>query len=286
MKLKHYLLILLLCGLSTIPAQSFIPSGQIGTFISAKSFSINSAGFIYVADVAVNEIIKLDTLGKVVKSIGGYGWSESSFDNPVDIFATTLNVYVCDKNNNRIQFFDKDLNFLSEFSTQESDDDRIKFKYPICAEVSTQGDLYILDADDKRILKFNLRGEYQVTIGSYDAGMFALADPKQFGISSSTKIIVTDPPDLVIFDQFGNGIRKIQLPFSVDNINTTFENICVNNKSQIALFNDANLESGNINPAIFNPGLEDEIVDALIFNSKLYVLTKNTILIYKLFPSN
>ncbi len=59
-----------------------------------------------------NEIVKLDTLNNALKSIGGYGWSNSTFDEPVDIYATDLRVYVTDKNNNRVQVFDKDLNFL------------------------------------------------------------------------------------------------------------------------------------------------------------------------------
>ena len=104
MKFKHYLSILLFATASYILPQSIIYSGQIGSFTSAKSFSINSLGYIYVSDVSSNEIIKLDTLGKVIKTVGGYGWNESSFDYPVDVFATPLNIYVADKNNNQSCF--------------------------------------------------------------------------------------------------------------------------------------------------------------------------------------
>ncbi len=286
MKFKHYLSILLFTTASHILSQSIIYSGQIGSFTSAKSFSINSLGYIYVSDVSSNEIIKLDTLGKVIKSIGGYGWNESSFDYPVDVFATPLNIYVADKNNNRVQIFDKDLNFISFFSTHDSDDDRIKFRYSLCSAVSTQGDIFILDSDNRRILKFNSRWEYQTSIGSYDAGSFALVNPKHFIIINDAKILVVDSKFLFLFDQFGNGIKKIQLPFEPENINSTFRIISVNDKSQISFFADADLESINFNPTIFKPELEDDIEDSIIYNSKLYLLTKSTILIYKIVQSN
>lgn len=286
MKIKHYLSILLFTTVNYIFPQTMIYSGQIGLFNSAKSFSINSLGYIYVSDISSNEIIKLDTLGKVIKSIGGYGWNESSFDYPVDVFATPLNIYVADKNNNRVQLFDKDLNFISFFSTQNSDDDRSKFRYPLCSAVSSQGDIFILDSDNRRILKFNSRWEYQTSIGSYDAGSFALVNPKHFIITNDAKILVADSKCLFQFDQFGNGIKKIQLPFELENINSAFRIISINDKSQISFFTDPDFESTNFNPTIFKPKLEDDIEDSIIYNSKLYLLTKSTILIYKIVQSN
>ncbi len=281
MSLRDYLLILLFLSCSKeFKAQTFIQSGQIGTFNSASSFSMNAAGYFYVADVGINEIMKIDTLGKVIKTIGGYGWTESSFDNPSDVFANTLNVYVCDKNNNRIQLFDKDLNFLSQFSTQNLDDERSKFRYPTGSAVSTQGDLYILDSDNIRIVKYNARREFQSNIGGYDAGSFSLTAPKHF-VLTNTNLLVLDSQYLVIFDQFGNGIKKIKLPFVPDNINSAFRKICINSKSQIVLIDEANFDSANFIPVNFLQTVEEEIIDAVFFNSKLYLLTENTILIYQ-----
>jgi len=263
-------------------AQTLIFSNQIGSFTSAKSFSINSAGYIFVSDSSLNEIIKLDTLGNVVKTIGGYGWNDSSFDNPTDVFATTLNVYISDKNNNRIQIFNKDLDYISQFSTQNSSDSRYIFAYPTCSGLSTQGDLFILDSDNKRILKFNARNEFQTEIGGFDAGSYSLSNPLNFTISSSGKLIVVDPPLLVMFDQFGNGIRKIKLNLSPSNINSVFQIITVNNKNQVSIFSSIELETGNINPMVLSPGNEDEILDSFVFHKNLYILTKNSISIYKI----
>lgn len=264
-----------------LTAQTLISAGQIGNFNSASSFSINPAGFIFVSDSGKNEIIKLDTLGNVIKSVGGYGWTESSFDNPIDVFANTLKVYVSDKNNNRIQMFDKDLNYLSQFSSQSSRDDRSAFRYQTGAAVSTQGDLFILDSDNNRILKYNMKGVFQLTIGGYDAGSFSLTVPKQFTLANS-EILVIDSNWLVIFDQFGNGIKKIKLPFTPNNINADFLNICVNDKSEIIFFNESDLENENLDKITFTPNIGEEIVDSFVFNTKLYLLTKSSIFIFNI----
>ena len=92
-------------------AQQFELVGEIGEFENASSFFINQTGFIFISDIQRNEISKYDTAGNKIISIGGYGWNESSFDEPVDIYATTLDVYVTDMNNHRIQIFDKLANY-------------------------------------------------------------------------------------------------------------------------------------------------------------------------------
>jgi len=208
---RNYMSILLFIISVPVFSQNFVFNGNIGNFRSAKSFSINDAGFIFVIDSNNSEIIKLDTLGNIIKRIGGFGWQESSFDDPEDIFANTLYFYVADKNNNRIQIFDKDMNFLSSLKTNNNSEH--SFQYPTSLAVSTQGDFYILDSDNSRILKYNLRGEFQFQIGGYDAGSFSLQSPKKISITSNQMILVVDQNNLIVFDSFGNGLSKTKLRF-------------------------------------------------------------------------
>ncbi|MFA7227922.1 MAG: NHL repeat-containing protein [Melioribacteraceae bacterium] len=285
MSLKYYLLFLLYMAFNRFQAQTLVPAGQIGQFNSASSFSINPAGYLYIADSGNNEIVKLDTLGNVIKKIGGYGWSESSFDNPADIFANTLNVYVSDKNNNRVQFFDKDLNFISQFSNQNSNDEASVFRYPAGCAVSNQGDIFILDSDNNRIIKFNSRGEFQAAIGSFDAGQYALTSPKQFAIADS-KIIVIDSKRMIVFDHFGNGIKIVPLEMTPSNLNSSFGNISLTDGAQTIFFNETNLQTGIIFSSPFNPRLDEEIMDSLVFNRKLYLLIRGSILIYDIINQN
>ena len=95
--------------------QSYNYISSFGDFSNTASFYINSAGNIYITDSGNNQVFKYDTLGNLLKETGGYGWKEDTFDDPVDIYATPLNIYVCDKNNHRIQRYDKDLNSRPNF---------------------------------------------------------------------------------------------------------------------------------------------------------------------------
>lgn len=279
MKPKIYTLILLIVTIANY-GQNLIPYGEIGRFSSARSFSINPYGIIFVADDLKNEIIKLDTLGNVLKSIGGYGWDINSFENPIDVFANVLNVYVADKNNNRIQIFDKDLNFLSQISTNNTNDERFAFKYPSSVVTSTQGDFYILDGDNQRILRFNLRGEFISEIGGVEAGEYRLTNPIKLSLDNNFNLLTAESNTLFVFDQFGNGKRKITLPFAAKNLNALYNNFVIVNEKQILIANtstDSNLVLNTVNPK-----LVEDIVDACVFKSKLYVLTNSTIFIYQL----
>src|SRR5690606_7499140 len=117
-KLAYSLFIILLVS-SVLPAQQYQYRNSIGVFRAANSFYITAAGIIYVTDKGNNELISLDTLGNVLQSTGGYGSTETTFDEPADVLATPLSIYIADKNNHRIQRFDRNLNFVSSLSTRE-----------------------------------------------------------------------------------------------------------------------------------------------------------------------
>lgn len=274
------MLILLLFTYSIIKPQSFLYDMEIGSFNSAYSFSINPAGFLYVSDASSNEIIKLDTLGNVIKTIGGYGWNNASFDFPSDVFATTLNVYVADKFNDRIQIFDKDLNFISSLSSNSIDNELYNFRYPTGIGVSEQGDMFLLDSDNSRILKFSSSGKFILQIGNYEAGNFALTNPKVFTVINN-KIFVIDNQRLLIFDLYGNNISTRNLDFIPVNINSTFYGITINSSNKIyySFLKNKNL---TIEFNVFEPKINEVITDSLIFNNKLYILTSNKIFIYKI----
>jgi tripartite motif-containing protein 71 len=269
--------------------QEFFYQKELGKFSDASSFSYSPSGFFYVADRHTNEIFKIDTLGNVKKYIGGYGWDESYFDDPIFIFSTLLNVYVTDKNNHRIQMFDKDLNYITQLSNQNPEQgnnnlDNIIFGYPLGCVVSTMGDFFVLDSENKRVLKFDPSGNFLLQFGGYDAGRYSLSDPKRIAITNDNKIFVLDDSSLIIFDQFGNGLLKVKLSENFSDINITYDQLVLNNSSVIYYaslgknafeFKKAYLSSYDNN---------EEIIEALITGNNLFVLTKNYILLFKMNP--
>ncbi len=263
-----------------INAQNYVLDYSFGNFISASAFSINSSGFIYIADDGDDSLIKLDTLGKVIKEIGGYGWGESAFDTPSDIFATSLNVFVCDKRNHRVQAFDKDLNFISELYTRERENSDERFGYPLSCALSSMGDLYVLDSENIRVLKFDLFGNFIQNFGGFDWGVYSLINPKKLAVNFDNTILVLDDSLLVVYDQFGNGKEKISLGNSFTNLKAAYVNLILNNENEIyiGLFGIGDSSLNKINLIGVNSDLK--ILSCSIFNNKLYVLTPREIFVF------
>jgi len=271
--------LILLVGTLAFP-QKYQFENKIGQFVNASSFYVNPAGFIYVTDIRTDEITVLDTLGNLILNIGGYGWRQSAFDYPADIYADALKVYVVDKNNHRIQRFDKNLNFNFQIFTRNSEIEQERFGYPLSAVMSNQGDIFILDSENSRIVKFDIFGNFLQNFGGYDYGNYALQKPVQLAVSMQNNIFVIDRNQIIMFDQYGNGTGKITGIEEYTSMRIIFEWLTVTSKDKIYI---ANLRSPEMSlREVLLEGTEDklEIVSALIFNNKLYVLSKKEILIF------
>lgn len=276
--MRTVILILLFNSLSF--PQTFLYERSFGDFENASSFYINPVGYIFVTDIDTDEIYVLDTLGNMIHSIGGYGWSNSAFDTPVDIFADALTIFVADKNNHRIQRFDKNLNFIFQVSTREREIEEESFGYPLSAVTSNLGDIFILDSENSRIIKFDLFGNFLQNFGGYDYGNYSLEQPKQLAVSMQNNIFVIDKNQIIIFDAYGNGIGKAESIEDFISIRIIFNWLTVCTEEKIFLANlkspDLNIKEVILDGVDYNPG----IVSAIVFNSKLYVLCKTNILVF------
>lgn len=261
-------------------SQNFNYERSFGEFKNATSFYINAAGVVFVTDDITDEVYQMDTLGNVFLSIGGYGWDINAFDDPVDIFADPLKVLVSDKNNNRIQRFDKNLNFIFQFKTEDNDIKAERFRYPLSAVTSNLGDVYILDSDNIRIVKFDLFGNYIQDIGGYDYGSFTLSNPKQLAISMDNNIYVIDGSVIYIFDNYGTALGLIEAEEELKSIRIIFSWLTTNTEEKIYISNLKSVENKLIEAILNGFDEELEIVSSLIFNKRLYVLSPNTIHIF------
>lgn len=276
-----YMLILLISSFSLNFPQQLILKNELTNYNKATALSVNPAGFIFTSDLGTNEIIKIDTTGQELQRIGGYGWDNLSFDEPISLFANTLNVYVADKNNNRVQIFDKDLNYLSSFSTQNNNDEVTKFSFPTCVESSPTGELFILDSYNSRIVKYSSNGKFILVVGGFDAGAFALNNPSQFSLDENLNVGVIDGKRLLIFDQFGNGIKIIELPFTPIGISKAVKGFLINSKDELLITNSSFVQELYFTKESFTPIVKDEIVDAALYNNSVIILTETNLFTYK-----
>ncbi|MGE5402389.1 MAG: NHL repeat-containing protein [Ignavibacteriales bacterium] len=282
--LKH--LIFFFIAFNTIFPQEFEFVTEIGKFTGASSFSFVPTGVIYVADAMDNEIYKIDTDGNLLRYIGGFGWDASSFDDPADIFATALKVYVSDRNNHRIQIFDKDLNFLNEvkFRNDQGNNNAedYRFGYPTSSGVSSMGDLFILDSENKRVLKFNITGEYALQFGNYQSGYYATNNPRKLAVTQDNRILVLDDSSIVVYDQFGAGLAKIRTNTDLVNINVTFDQLVLNSKDKIfATELLPGKETLLAEVKLSGYDFKSDISEAFIYRDNIYILTQKQIVIFK-----
>lgn len=272
-------LIVILFSYSMVFSQSYEFYNNIGKFNNAVSFYITANGLICVSDYGKDEIIILDTLGSNLKFFGGYGWDENSFDDPTDVFADPLTIYVADKNNHSIKRFDKNLNYVSSLYKRESENTEEQFGYPISCATSNMGDLYIIDSENYRIMKFDIFGNYVFSFGGFDAGKFQLENPLQLAISSQNIIYVIDGSDILIFDQYGNGISRLTLNTKIKSIRILFDKLVVCTEEGI-YYSDLRSSEAKLSKITVESLELQKIVSALLFNNKLYVLLNESILVF------
>jgi hypothetical protein len=228
-----------------------------------------------------NRISKFDTIGTSLSSIGGYGWNASQFDLPVDLYSTPLKILVSDKNNHRIQQLDKDLNFISILSTKESKNKDEVFGYPLSAVFSSMGDLFILDSENKRIIKFDLFGNFNQYFAGFDAGVFALKNPIKLSISGNNRLFVLDGKWLKVYDNFGNGILNKMLEKEFTSINILSNIITLTSKNEIYIGNLLDQALVFQQVLLIGDFQCEDFVSSIFYNEKLYVLTSTQVHVFK-----
>ena len=183
-----------------------------GEFQNLTGISVDINGCIYTADTDNHRIQKFDQRGNFLEYRGGLGWSGENFDKPVDIYAkSVLDIFVADRNANRIVRFDKDLNYISSLGLDDITNNDFIFGYPSGIAVSKRGDIFIIDGENKRIIKINSFGNPEISFGGFENLSFSLEEPFQLAVSSDNRIFVSDISSgkVIVFDYFGNFVFEI-----------------------------------------------------------------------------
>ena len=117
----------------------------------------NKNVYVYVADTQNNRIVKFryasndtSTGLKFIDAVGSGGDGDKNFNRPTGMTADECgNLFIADRNNARIQVFDKDLKFIDNFKQS--------FNNPTDVALGPDDDvLYVVDLGNNRIVKFDL----------------------------------------------------------------------------------------------------------------------------------
>jgi len=134
---------------------SWTPDGN-GSLSSPHGIAVFKDGnttYVYVSNTGNNKVVKYEYTGSdlnFVKAAGSQGSGSSSFNGPAGIAADSCgNLWVADRNNDRIQILDKDLSFKSRFTAS--------FDRPTGVAFGTNTkQLFVVDSANAQVQKFSL----------------------------------------------------------------------------------------------------------------------------------
>lgn len=268
-------------------AQSLVVDFTIGNFSSAVSLSVASTGEIVVLDAGSNSCIRFARDGAELARVQGTGWGASEFDSPTDVSAGfPLAIFVADGKNKRVQQFDKDLHYvqtLDDVHTADGQSIEGSFR-PIASAQSPQGDLFVLDADGTRVVKFTTRLRAEREFGTYASGAGRLKMPTDLCITQDGRVAVADVNSIVYFDQFGNYLstRVVSGGDALRTLSASGPDVLAVSPSAITVVSAGNGSSAAMEriPAGMILGEKAESIrDAARTEAGWYVLTPKTILV-------
>lgn len=236
--------------------------------------------YIYVADKDNGRIQVFNPLGDFKLSFGSLGSANGQFSRACDVAVDNEgSVYVYDSDNCRVQKFNASGSFILKFGTEGFENGQFAHfsgeavgNGAICSDLSN--DVYVTDVGNKRIQKFDSKGNFLSKITSYDNGI-SFGSPEGLAVDNNNNLYVSDLIDNVIiaFDSEGNYKYTMAFPTEItincptkmfidtanfmylaDSGNKCIRKFKINNASLelIATIGHPELPAGNTMPDQFN----------------------------------
>ena len=124
--------------------------------------AIDDVDNIYVS--SEHKLQKFTSSGELIKCVGQKGSKEGEFIEPRGLTLYNNEVYVCDRDNNCIQVFDVDLNFMRSIIGSYGKG-RSEFAAPFDVKFDTAGHMYVAEFDNNRVQVMDKNGQYIRMLG-------------------------------------------------------------------------------------------------------------------------
>ena len=152
------------------------------TFNQPSAVAIAPNGDIFVADGHGGEtnarIVKFSPDGKFIKTWGKKGTAPGDFDIPhCAVFDSSGRLVVCDRNNNRIQIFDQDGNYISELK---------QYSRPSGIAIDKTGMIYVADSESESVSKNHYGWKRGIRIGNFKDGSVTAFIPDPVDVATGT----------------------------------------------------------------------------------------------------
>lgn len=164
----------------------------------------------------------------LTRTWGSHGEEDGQFIRPhdLDFSPSEDKLYVVDRNNNRIQVFNKNGTFLFKWGSLGQENGELSLPYGV--DVDTEGNVWVADRNNSRVQKFDSQGKFQLKFGTFGNGTGQFDNLRHVAVDNALKFVyVADSLNsrIQVFDingkfiksfgKYGNDSGEFSLPATV-----------------------------------------------------------------------
>ena len=131
-------------------------------YVALSGIAIDEDDNIYVTDEKRHCLVKLNKAGEILKTVGTRGRDHGEFNVPSGVAVMGDRVFVCDRNNHRLQVFTKErLEFVKTIDSRGQGDEH--FDTPVDITQDELGNMYVSEYGNNCVKLLNKQGEFQLS---------------------------------------------------------------------------------------------------------------------------
>ena len=203
-----------------------------------KGIATDDTDNIYVS--SDQKLQKFTSSGKLIKCKGR---KEGEFDTPLGVTLYDNQVYVCDRDNHRIQVFDLDLNFVRSISS--CGEGRGEFNAPYDVKFDPAGNMYVAEYGNERMQVLDTSGQFIRAFGHEGEGKLSrpsglhIVDKYVYVSDWSGECIVvyeTSGQFVTSFGMCGQNEGEFDCPISITSCTDGFIYVCDYSNNRVQIF--------------------------------------------------
>ena len=177
------------------------------TFQDPNGLAVDKEDHLFISDGGLDCVYKLDKDGNQLKVIGRRGTGIGQFNDPRSVAVIGEHVFVCDRDNHRIQVFSRELEFVTIIGSRGTGNRQFQHVCDISQDEA--GNLYVCDWNNHRIQVLNSEGEFLYSFGTKGKGKGQLDRPAGVCVSDQFVYVSEFANDRVsVFDRKGHFVAS------------------------------------------------------------------------------